>query len=52
MLTHLDVKHFRSLKDMQVDLGPLVVLIGANGSGKSNILDLLRLLLQTMQGQD
>ena len=28
---------------MRLSLGPLVVLIGANGSGKSNILDVLRL---------
>jgi len=46
MLTHLKVKNYRSLKDMELSLGPLVVLIGPNGSGKSNILDLLRIVQQ------
>ena len=44
MITHLSVKNYRSLKDLELDLGPLVVLIGPNGSGKSNILDVLRLV--------
>lgn len=44
MITHLSVKNYRSLKDMELPLGPLNVLIGANGSGKSNILDVLRLV--------
>lgn len=32
---------FRSLDDFSLDLGPLTVLVGRNGSGKSNIVDIL-----------
>ncbi len=46
MITELSVKNYRSLKDMKLSFGPLTVLIGANGSGKSNILDVLKLLKQ------
>jgi predicted ATPase len=46
MLTSLRVKNYRSLKDMELSLGPLVVLVGANGSGKSSILDVLRFVRQ------
>ena len=52
MITDLAVKNYRSLKDTKLSLGPLTVLIGANGSGKSNILDVLRLVQQLVaEGQ-
>lgn len=44
MITELSVQNYRSLKDTKLALGPLTVLIGANGSGKSNILNVLSLL--------
>lgn len=34
----------RSLREVKLDLGPVTVLIGANGSGKSNVLSVFRLL--------
>lgn len=40
-LTHVRVAGFRSLKDVQLDLGPVTVLIGPNGAGKSNLLGAL-----------
>ncbi len=40
MLTHLRFKNWRSLRDVTIDdLQPLTVLIGANSSGKTNIVD-------------
>ncbi|MDE0673052.1 MAG: AAA family ATPase [Caldilineaceae bacterium] len=35
-------KNFRSLADTSIRLEPLTILVGANGTGKSNILDALR----------
>lgn len=39
MITRLTVRNFRCLAALQLDLGPLTVLVGANGTGKSTILD-------------
>jgi predicted ATPase len=41
MLTRFTVKGFKSLLDTTVELGAVNVFIGANGSGKSNILEAL-----------
>ncbi len=42
MLTRLKFKNWRSLRDVEIkDLTPVTVFIGANSSGKSNILDAL-----------
>jgi len=43
-LKHIEVSGFKSIKEMKLDLGPLNVLIGANGSGKSNFLGAFGLL--------
>ncbi|AUX23907.1 uncharacterized protein SOCEGT47_044370 [Sorangium cellulosum] len=40
-LTHVRVAGFRSLKNVELDLGPVTVLIGPNGAGKSNLLGAL-----------
>lgn len=37
-LLELHVENFRSLRDVTVPLGPLTVLAGPNGVGKSNVL--------------
>jgi predicted ATPase len=47
-LKRLRVSRYRSLRDVSIDFGDLSVLVGANGAGKSNILDLLRLLHQAV----
>jgi hypothetical protein len=39
MLTSLHVERFRSLYDVSVELGRVNVFIGANGAGKSNVLE-------------
>ena len=43
-LNRIRVAGFRSLKDVTLELGPLTVLIGANGAGKSNFIGALRML--------
>lgn len=46
MITRLHVRNFKSLRDIDLSLGPLNVLVGPNMSGKSNILDAFRFLYQ------
>lgn len=50
MIKRLKVSRFRSLgKDVTVDFGPLTVLVGQNGAGKSNTIDALVFLADCMQ---
>lgn len=51
-LSRLIVQNYRSLRDVSVELGDLTVFIGANASGKSTILDALRLLSEAVQMRD
>lgn len=43
-LTRIAIEGFRSIKRAEVDLKPLNVFIGANGAGKSNLIDFFRML--------
>ncbi len=51
MLDHLSVRTFKSLDDVTVDLGLVNVFIGANGSGKSNLLEALGILSAAADGK-
>jgi len=46
MITRLRVRNFKSLREIDLSLGPINVLVGPNMSGKSNILDVFRFLFQ------
>ena len=51
-LTRLSVRGFRSIRVLEdFELRPLNVLIGANGAGKSNFMDLFRLLAAVADGR-
>lgn len=53
MISHLKVKNYRSLADIAVDFEALTVLVGLNGSGKSNLVDVLRFVSEAlMHGLD
>lgn len=43
-IARLRVQGYRSIKDVSLEFGSMNVVIGANGSGKSNLLSFLRLL--------
>jgi len=43
-LDHITIKGYKSIRDMSLDLGALNVLIGANGSGKSNFISVFTLI--------
>ena len=46
MITRVRARNFKSLRDVDISLGPLNVLVGPNMGGKSNVLDLFRFLHQ------
>jgi predicted ATPase len=50
MLKTLAIANYRSLRSLVVPLGPLNLITGANGSGKSNLYKALRLLAETARG--
>lgn len=49
MITRVRVKNFRSLADVDVTLGPLTVLVGRNGAGKSAFLDVMRFVRDALR---
>ena len=50
-LTSIHVKGFRSIASLDLPLRPLNILIGPNGVGKSNFIELFGLVRQVMTGQ-
>jgi len=49
-LDRIEIKGFKSIHEMDLQLGPLNVLIGANGAGKTNFISALQLLNQIIRG--
>src|SRR5262249_32431740 len=47
-LTRVRLRHYRSIAGGDVRRRPLTLLVGRNGSGKSNFLDALRLTAQAL----
>jgi predicted ATPase len=50
-LKRISIKGFRSIKEADIELGKLNVLIGANGSGKSNFVGFFKMLNEMMGGR-
>jgi len=44
MITRVEIDGFKTFHDFTLDFAPFQVIIGANGTGKSNLFDALRLL--------
>ena len=51
IVSRLCISGYRSLRDVRLDVGPLTVVTGANGSGKSSLYRALRLLADVAQGR-
>ncbi|MEM1068891.1 MAG: AAA family ATPase [Planctomycetota bacterium] len=51
MIEQLAIAGYRSIRSLVLPLGPLNVITGANGSGKSNLYRALRLLVETADGR-
>ena len=50
-LKSIQIKGFRSIKKMTLELRPLNILIGANGAGKSNLIAFFKLVNEMMGGR-
>jgi putative ATP-dependent endonuclease of OLD family len=46
-ISKVEIKNYRNLKDISVDLTEKIILLGENGTGKSNFLEALRLMLDS-----
>lgn len=49
-LNSIAVRGYRSIEDVQLELRPLNVLIGANGAGKSNLISFFKMMKEMMAG--
>ena len=50
-ITRLKIENFRSIKNLDIELGDATVLIGQNNTGKTAILDAVRIVLTRRWGQ-
>jgi len=48
LITRVVLKNYKSIASCSVPLRPLIFLVGQNGSGKSNFLDALRLVSESL----
>lgn len=48
MISEISIKNFKSIEDLTLPLGRITVLIGENGSGKSNILEAIAVYYAAM----
>ena len=44
MFEKFTIKNFKSITELELDLGQVNVIIGANGAGKSNILEAIAMI--------
>lgn len=51
MIKTISIKSFKSLEQAEIELGNLNVLIGANGAGKSNLLEAIGVLSAAADGK-
>jgi predicted ATPase len=48
MITRLKIRNFKSLKELDLELGPVNVLVGPNMAGKSNTIDALKFVFDVL----
>jgi len=51
MITRITIASFKSIEKAEIDLSNLNVLVGANGSGKSNLLEAIGVLSAAADGK-
>jgi predicted ATPase len=52
MITHIEIKNFKSLKNVSTEVRNLNLLMGLNGMGKSSFLQMILLLMQSDKLED
>lgn len=50
MITYIEIRRFKSIKDLSLDLLPINILIGSNGVGKSNFISFFKLVNAIVRG--
>lgn len=50
-MDYIDIKGYKSIKDLHLELKPINVLIGANGAGKSNFISFFNFLKTAYDGE-
>lgn len=50
MIDSLEIRNFQSLKDVQLDLGPLTVIVGSSNCGKSALVRSVQALSSNVRG--
>ncbi len=50
-IKHVAIKGFKSIKSLNLEMKPINILIGANGSGKSNLISLFTFLRNLFEGK-
>ena len=50
-ITNVRIKNFRGIRDLEIELGEFTVLIGENNTGKTSILDALKLCFHNLDSQ-
>ncbi|MBU0719635.1 MAG: AAA family ATPase [Planctomycetes bacterium] len=51
MIKRLYASNFRTLVNFELDFGPLTLLLGPNGSGKTTVFDVIRLVRDFLRGE-
>ena len=51
LLKRLHLKGYKSFREINIELRPINILIGANGAGKSNFISLFKMLRHMMLGE-
>lgn len=50
-LSRVSIKGFKSIQAMDLQFGPLNILVGANGAGKSNLISFFKMINEMMAGR-
>lgn len=51
MIDYIEIEGFKSIKKMAIELRPINILIGSNGSGKSNFISFFKLINAIFNGR-